>query len=304
MLLIQIDALGQAVATIEKITPLPASLAPVSAIEHFNKTLMVIGNNATHILLLNNEHKILDSLSLFDYLDAAEMQDLKSSMQATAIIRVESQPLLLIMGSGKPSKDKSDIWLLPLNSKNYSKIYQPTYAIPDFYTRLKRAGIASINIDGSAQLGNRILLANAGTGKKPNQLINTEFDFWNKGISADFKIIDLTMPHDNLMISGLEYDNANDMLIFSATPKDNKNNTVASIGYIFEASKKMQQKEIKPDGFLSLAQLNNQLTLHSMQSVCVEQEDTKGTTRLHICVNDQSGLGFVAKIGITWIQPN
>lgn len=296
--------MGQVVSTIEKITPLPASLSPVSAIEHFNKTLMVIGNNATHILLLNNEHKILDSLSLFDYLDAAEMKNLKSSMQATAIIRVESQPLLLIMGSGKPSKDKSDIWLLPLNSKNYSKIYLPTYAIPDFYSRLKKAGIATINIDGSAQLGNRILLANAGTGKKPNQLINTEFDFWNKGISADFKIIDLTIPDDNLLVSGLEYDNANDMLFFSATPKENKNNTAPYIGYIFEASKKILQKEIKPDGWLSLAQLNQALALQSIQSVCVEQEANKGKTRLHICVNDKSGLGFVAKMEITWFQPN
>ena len=300
----QIDLMGQMVSTIEKITPLPKSLYPVSAIEHFNKTLMVIGNNATHILLLNTDHKILDSLSLFDYLDTKELKDLQSGMQATAVIKIESYNVLLILGSGQPKDYKTDVWLLPFKSKNYSKIFQSTYAIPDFYKRLKKAGVASINIDGATQLGNRILLANAGTGKNPNQLINTEFDFWNKGVTADFNLINLTLPDNSLLVSGLEYDDGNDMLIFSATPKENKNNSAPYIGCLFEASKKIKQKEIKPDAWLNLTQLSEQLAIQSMQSVCVEQQATKGKTRLHLCVNDKEGKAFVAKMEITWFQPN
>jgi hypothetical protein len=290
--------------TLLKATEL-ASFQTVSALEYYDKTLMAVGNNATRILLLNSDHKILDSLSLFNYPNQTDIANIGTGIQATAVIDLNGKPALLIMGSGERRSDKSDVWIFPLTSRSHSQVYSPSFAIPDFFKRLKKSGIPFINIDGAAQVSDRIVLANAANKQNnENHFIITEFDFWTKGATADIHTMSVNNPSLPYSISGLEYDANKDFLLFSAVglPINNQQDGTKKgyVGFIQSASTKLKGFNISPDYLLDLDASIPILAGKNVQSICLENTKDARVSVIHLCAIDDKGKCFVYKIAINW----
>lgn len=288
--------------SVQKITVLPY-FHSISALEYHDKTIMAIGNDATRILLLSEDHSILDSIALFDYLNKPQEKNTNSNgIRATAVVTVANTPTLLIMGSGENRMDKSDIWLFPLKGKSYSELYTPAINIPDFYKRMRRLGITQINIDGAAEIKDHILLANAATAANSNNhFVLTEFDFWTKGATADLRIIKLNSDvKQPIRVSGLEYDVAEDLLLFSASsiPTSSNESVESYIGLIENISSKLKQPSIRPDYLLPIYDIMPDMKGKQLQSICLGKQKNSGETIIHVCGIDANNSCYVYRFGM------
>jgi len=288
--------IAQPVITLQKATQLPF-FQSITALEYFDRSIMAIGNDATRIFVLNENHEVLDSLSLFDYPKKIGKPLGNAGIQATAIVTVANNPALLIMGSGEQRTDKSDIWLFPLKGKTYSELYTPALTIPDFFKRIRKMGVAQVSIEGAAEVNGRIVLANAAaTTNDINHFIVTEFDFWAKGAMADITVIELKVPPaKNIRVTGLEFDAKEDLLLFSASSINNSN---GYIGIIQQASKKMKQPTIATNYLLSLHDKVPALNGQKLQSICLGKSTIPGEIILHVCAIDANSQCFVYKLSM------
>jgi hypothetical protein len=285
-------------------TPLPY-FRNLTALEYYDKTIMAIGNDATRIMLLNRQHTMLDTLQLFDYKSKPDKGLAPGGIQATAVVTLENKPFLLIMGSGQPRADKSDIWLFPLQSRHFSEVYIPSFAIPDFFQRMRKAGVKDINIEGAAAIGNRMVLANSANAKsRDNFLVVTEFDFWTNSWQVDLHLSKLELGRPGMKVSGLEYDKHQDVLLFSATTvAHSKANSKVQpqLGVVLNASRRIHQRSIRPDYLLNVAQAISEVGNQTLESICLEDDQTeKSGSILHLCASDAAGKCYIYKLNVKW----
>ncbi|MCU0334609.1 MAG: hypothetical protein MUF62_06105 [Chitinophagaceae bacterium] len=304
MLLTNNAAPAQPTLQLVQRTPLPY-FKNLTALEYHDKTVMAIGNDATRIMLLSRQHKMLDTLQLFDYKNKPDKSPPAGGIQATAVVTLENKSVLLIMGSGQPRADKSDIWLFPLQTRHFSEVYIPSFAIPDFFKRMQKAGVKEINIEGAAAIGKRMVLANSATARsKDNFLVVTEFDFWTNSLQVGLHLSKLDLDDPSMTVSGLEYDKQQDVLLFSATATDNSNATAGSqpkIGVILSASKRMNERSIRPDFLFSVATVVPEAGNQALRSICLEDDQAeKGSSMLHLCATDSGGKCYIYKLSIKW----
>lgn len=285
-------------------TPLPY-FRNLTALEYHDKTVMAIGNDATRIMLLNRQHTMLDTLQLFDYKSKPDKGLAPGGIQATAVVTLENKPVLLIMGSGQPRADKSDIWLFPLQSRHFSEVYIPSFAIPDFFKRMRKAGVKDINIEGAAAIGKRMVLANSANAKSSdNFLVVTEFDFWTNSWQVDLHLSKLELDGSGMTVSGLEYDKQQDVLLFSATTvahskADSK--VQPQLGVVLNASRRINQRSIRPDYLFNVAQAIPEVVNQTLQSICLEDDQAeKGGSILHLCASDPAGKCYIYKLSVKW----
>jgi hypothetical protein len=296
MVLISNALIAQPVITLQKATKLPF-FQSITALEYFDRSIMAIGNDATRIFMLNENHDVLDSLSLFEYPQQLNKPLGHAGIQATAIVTVANNPALLIMGSGEQRTDKSDIWLFPLRGKSYSELYTPALSIADFFKRIKRMGIDNIAIEGAAEVKGNIVLANAASANsKKNHLILTEFDFWEKGAITNIIVSELQLPAGkDIRVTGLEFDAKEDLLMFSASSINNSNSFV---GIIQKASKKLQQPAISVNYLLSLQEKIPELEGKKLQSICLGKTNNPGEIILHVCAIDSQKQCYVYRLSM------
>lgn len=285
-------------------TPLPY-FRNLTALEYHDKTVMAIGNDATRIMLLSRQHKMLDTLQLFDYKSKPGKGLAPGGIQATAVVALEDKPVLLIMGSGQPRADKSDIWLFPLQSRHFSEVYIPSFAIPEFFKRIQKAGVKDINIEGAAAIGKRMVLANsATTTSNENILVVTEFDFWTNSWQVDLHLSKLELEEPGMSVSGLEYDKQQDVLLFTATAAAHSKADAGvqpKIGVVLEASRRINQRIIRPDYLFNLAHAIPEVGNQTLQSICLEDDQTeKGGSILHLCASDPAGKCYIYKLSVKW----
>lgn len=256
---------------------------------------MAIGNDATRIYILNDQHEVLDSLSLFDYPKKVDKPLGDAGIQATAIVTLAGTPALLIMGSGQQRTDKSDIWLFPLKGKSYSEVYTPALTIPDFFKQMKRKGIGYIDIEGAAEVNQHIVLANAASEKnKLNHFVVTEFDFWAKGATASLQVIALQNTGITpLRVTGLEFVIPEDLLLFSASSFDKQQ---SFIGLIEHATKRLKAPQIIPDYVLPLQSTIPELSGKKLQSICLGQSSQPGEIIIHVCALDDNDDCYIYKL--------
>lgn len=296
MVLTSSHLLAQPVITLQKATQLPF-FQSITALEYFDRSIMAIGNDATRIFVLNENHEVLDSLSLFDYPKKVGKPLGDAGIQATAIVNVAGTPALLIMGSGEHRSDKSDIWLFPLKGKTYSELYTPALTIPDFFKRIKKMGIDKVAIEGAAEVNGNIVLANAAADvNDKNHFIVTEFDFWAKGATANITVTELQVPAaKDIRVTGLEFDAKEDLLLFSASAANYGN---GYIGIVQQASKKMKQPTITADYVLSLHEKVPELDGKQLQSICLGKSTVSGEIILHVCAIDANKQCYVYRLSM------
>lgn len=289
-------------AVLLKRTPLTYA-TDVSALEVFQKTLFVIGKNATRIWVHTPDHVFADSLILFDYDDANyPAQAGPRRLRTTAMVKSDNQPALLIMGSGSSPSGSTNIWVFPLRYRANQHLLIPTFMTTDFFKRLRREGIKNFNIDGSSAIGDKMLLgirAAAGTETK-NYLLATELDYWQRGYTASIRTAALTLPTSHAGISGMEYDAPHDRLFFVTTEFNREENIANQLCMIEKAAALVGQKKVAVENCISLNQLLEIPAGHRLQSVTIDERSTAAQTLLQLASSNTQGESIIYLLSLTW----
>lgn len=270
-----------------------------SGIEFFNDRIYIIGDDAKDILVTNKKWKKPYVLQLFEHAEKRVPKKEKADLEATTIIEVDKQPHLLIAGSG--SKEKRNQTIL-LNLETEEVFYFDSVA---FYNRLTTAGMATINIEGAATVGDRLVFVNRGHKKSPdNHLVVTTIDMIKKPDTASFQLYKVELPEtkDVVGISGITYAPYNEMLLFTTSTEDTDNayddGSIGKsyLGIITNAYRKIgREKKMKITTLLDLAEADKKFKGCKIESVAVQSE-RDNSMKLHLVADNDNGKTYLFKV--------
>lgn len=267
-----------------------------SGIEYYDGQIYLAGDDATHILIMDKKWREIDRIKIFDSPVERIPKNVKSDLEATAVIFQNEVPFLLILGSGSREQRKKAI-LLNLESNNFSD-----YDITPFYNRLVEMGIKDLNIESAAVVEDLLILGNRGSKKnEANHIIVTDLSFWDHPDSVEIRIIPIELENDGAELSGLTYSERNDTLLFTASTEDRNNSYEdgrigeSYFGIIENAYRKLYRKKLKVNELIALAEIDPEFKGHKIESVCIQSEKT-GRLKLHLAADDDTGGTFLYKI--------
>jgi hypothetical protein len=241
------------------------SFPSASGIEYYKDKLYLFGDNATHLLILSTDYSQSDSVDYWSgdepVIDKSDKPDIESAM----IVTKDQHPVLFGVGS-MSDKKRWQVFEFSLSDLTFRKTH--------FFDRKDVfPGIEDVNIEGSAQVDNTVVLCNRANEKtKRNHLL-----FWNWKDSVTAKEIDLPETNVTAGMSGLYYVKDKDILLFTAS-EEATNNAVKDgeigdsyLGWINDFSEKMMRAKLTPDGFLKLSSFDKAFARQKVESVCAER---------------------------------
>lgn len=276
-----------------------------SAIEFHDEKIFVTGDDAKEVLVMNKSWKELERIPLFDFDGDRMPKNIKSDLEATTIVMVNSIPRMLILGSGSKEEHRNKAILLDLDS--YLK---DEFDLTVFYNRIKETGIADLNIESAATLlEDYIILGNRGNKRHPdNHLIITKHLFWKHQADVELFTLPIKFPgkeskFKNAGISGLTYSQHNDWLVFTASteltdnPVDDGPIGESYLGIIENASRKIGRKDMKVDEFISLGDAEKSLKGYKIESVTIQSEKDD-RLKLQLVADNDNGITCVFKVKV------
>jgi hypothetical protein len=271
-----------------------------SSIEYYNNRLYVFGDDAPKMLVLDNEHNLVDSMQLFptrkDVMKKGDKADLESSFLFTE----EGKTTLVAMGS--------------FSSKERREIVEITFGDKVRLKDVKRGDVDLIdkkikepNIEGATLIGNKLVLANrANKTHRTNYLLVSNFDGKDLLKSKQQHIISVNLPITKNVrgVSGLSYIKDNDLLLFTLTTEKTddsiKDGEIGEsyLGIIYNVSTKIKDNAIKPDRLLPLSQILETKEYQKIEAVTVESGSAKELL-LHLTADNDNGKSNLFKIKVT-----
>lgn len=274
-----------------------------SGIEFHDEKVFLVGDDAKEVLVMNKSWKELERIPLFESTDDRIPKKIKSDLEATTVVVVNSIPRLLVLGSGSKEEHRNKAILFNLD--DYIK---EEFDMTVFYDRIKAAGITDLNIESAATLAEgHIILGNRGNKKNPdNHLIITKNTFWKHQVDAELEILPIKFPgKENKLkgagISGLTYSAINDWLIFTASteltdnPVDDGPIGDSYLGIIENASRKIGRKDMKVNEFINLREAEKSLKGYKIESVCMQSEKS-GRLKLQLVADNDDGVSCLFKV--------
>ena len=272
-----------------------------SSLEYYDDKLYLGGDDAAKLLVLDTSYNRIDSLTLFESTTRRIPKSVKVDLEASAIVTINAQPHLLLVGSASlPTREK--IILLPLDT-----LEMQLYSITVFINRLINSGIKDVNLEGAASTGTLLILANRGNLSNPhNHLVFTQPDFWLHQQSASINTPILVLPDNKQYsgISGLAYIEKDDLLVFTASTELTENSFDdgqigdSYIGWVKRISGKIGAKKIVADGFINLSATNTNFIGDKIESLCVSHSDNT-THTIHLVSDNDNGVSKLFKVRIT-----
>ena len=272
-----------------------------SAMEFFNDQIYLMGDDARHILIMDKAYKPVYNITMFPGTEKRIEKKVKADIEASAIITYKNNSHLLVLGSASKSQ-RERVFLFALPAHNESE-YQ-TFDTDDFTDRLKDMAVAEVNIEGSAAVGNQLIMSNRGNKTNPdNLLFITDSNFFDHQDNAHIHIIKVQLPQEYfpIGISSLSYIPANDLLFFSASVEltanayDDGGIGDSYIGYIKNMSAKLQNETITPDALVNLTETDAGFKGQKIESLCFEKVEGKVLTA-HLVSDNDLGESTLFKI--------
>jgi hypothetical protein len=282
-----------------------------SSITYRNERFYVIGDDATHILVLDSEYQKLDSIHLFDYAGKRIPKADKTDLEGSVVLTVGGEDHLLIVGSAS-RKNRKRIILIPFTSSglNLNSHNSSFYKTKAFVKRIKADDIEEINLEAVCLVGKHLILGNRGNrSQQENHLIVTDPDFWEHQDDATLITLKLLLPEmhakELLGISELCYLSAMDLLLITLTSEatDNSYDDGAignsHLGWIRNASTKLKDKNITVDGIVDLGAVDPIFKNEKIEGICAEIITSADAT-LHLISDNDSGESRLFKISVVW----
>jgi hypothetical protein len=211
-----------------------------SAIEYYDGKLYLMGDDATNLLVLDINLKVVDSIPIIPYPGNRIPKDIKPDLEASAL----NGDNLFLFGSGSLSPYRNFAWKHNLKTpvSDGWTVYPPLSALQDSVTALqdndgvnleplflkvKKLGIEQINIEGACFVAGKLILVNRGNKGYPhNHLIIIDEKFLDNDSSFQTFIIPLATQKDTASfkgVSGLCFARESDQLILTVSTEDTRN---------------------------------------------------------------------------------
>ncbi|MGE0589804.1 MAG: hypothetical protein AB7O48_14600 [Cyclobacteriaceae bacterium] len=250
-----------------------------SALCYHAGKIYLIGDDATQIVVLNPDYGKVDSITLFNSSERRIPKSQKTDLEAATLVELKGQKHILIVGSASTEKRKR-VTLIPMNSLGQLQEPLRWYDVREFIDRIVMSGIEDVNLEGVTIIGGLAILANRGNQSKPtNHMIVTENNFWDSQTETPIDICPLILPDSHTEFAGVSevyYSGANDVLFLSFSNEDSSNSyddgTIGGsfIGWINNASQRIDSREWRLDGLIPLADVAQEFAKQKIEGLCVE----------------------------------
>jgi hypothetical protein len=276
-----------------------------SGIEFYDDRIYVVGDDAKDLLVLNKKWNKPGFIHLFDSEEARISKTQKADLEASAVIHLNKKPYLLLLGSGSTEIRNQAVLLNLLNYKF------EMLDLSIFYDRLKKSGIAELNIEGASAMNGELVLSNRANKTNPdNILIVTSIDFWKKQADAPIHLIKVGLPTTEpvMGISGITYSEHQEMLIFTTSTEDTMNayddGTIGKscLGFIENAYRKIgrEKVQLKVNEIIDLPSADEQFKGYKIESVCIQSEKDH-SMKLQMVADNDSETSYLFKVQVKLI---
>lgn len=244
-----------------------------SSLDFYENNIFVIGDDTRDILQLNTEFKEINRVNIFkNEIDQRIAKDVKSDLETSTVVNIDGITYILILGSG--SRENRAVGYLLNPDLN---VVTERFKYNRFVIRLNQAGIKEVNIEGSAVVGDKMLLVNRGNKTNPDSfLIVTDHNFYDNEATATIFLSRLQLSDKDAGVSEIYYDSQNDILFLTATVEDTTNAYDdgkigdSYLGYVRNISKKLNQNTISVDKLIKLTEISNLFNNQKIEGICVE----------------------------------
>lgn len=279
-----------------------------SSINYHDGKFYLIGDDSTNILLLDTDYQKIDSVQLFDYPEKRIPKSDKIDIEGSAIIEIKGKDHLLILGSAS-RKNRKRVILIPFSNfgLDFKTLEHSLFKTKDFINRIKSNGIEEINLEGVCLFQKDLLLGNRGNRtSQNNHLIITDRDFYARQDDAKLLLRKLLLPDDQpklLSISELCFIDVQNILFITLTSEatdnayDDGEIGNSYIGWIYDATTKLQSQEIVLDGLINLADVDAVFKSEKIEGICAESV-TNNELILHLVSDNDAGESRLFKIKV------
>ena len=278
-----------------------------SAIEFFQDKLYLVGDDASHMLVLNLDFDMQDSIQLLETKARRIPKEEKPDFESITFSTISGIPYLVILGSGSFDTVRNSGLLISVKTQQ-----ETSFELDSLYSRFLSSGIKELNIESITKINDGFIIGNRGNTSYPeNHLIFISDNFWNPSVKPLFKIIKIEAGRNQNFfqgISGLSYSSLNDDLILSISTENTPNAyDDGEIGksylwIIKNFSSKRDSILLKPDVIIDLNELDKSFTGHKIESVCIVSAD-KNKYELVLVADDDKGTSLLFRIRLT-ISPD
>lgn len=279
-----------------------------SSINYHNGKLYLIGDDSTHILILNCEYEQVDSVHLFDHSEKRIPKVDKIDLEGSAILETgDGARQLLIVGSAS-RKNRKRIILIPFSNMDldFTTHTHTIHKTKDFVKRMKSAGLEEINLEGVSTVMGDLILGNRGNrASQNNHLIITDQNFWERQSEAKLFIRKLVI-HDRyagtmLGLSELCYIKELDILLITLTSEATSNayddGAIGDsyIAILEKAAAKLNADEVLITDIVNLADIDPGFKNEKVEGICVEHIAGNEIT-LHLVSDNDAGESRLFKV--------
>lgn len=271
-----------------------------SSIAFYEGKLFLIGDDANHILVLNEHYQKVGIIQLFNFPGNRILKPEKADLESSTLITLAGQVYLLVLGSTS-LKQRTIGFLIPLqDTENFAE-----FKFEGFVSRLKTHGIDEVNIEGATLIGDHMILSNRGNSAHPtNKIIVTEMEFWHRQAEVSIEVAELNLSQSGsevLGVSGLCYESSNDILLLTLSSELTSNAYDdgligdSYIGWINNASTKIKTTRIALEGMIKLSEVDMELKGEKVEGLCVEQVKDNELI-FHLVSDDDQGESKLFKV--------
>lgn len=271
-----------------------------SSIEYIDGKLYLMGDDATHLLVLDTGLNIIDSIPIIANSAKRLPKETKPDLEASAF-NIDSNEVFLF-GSGSLSPYRNLGWKHKLKTKDNDSI-----DLEPLFLKVKDSGIEQINSEGACFVSGKLLLVNRGNKGYPhNHLIIIDEKFLKNDSSFQISIIPFAAQKHTTSfkgISGLCYARESDQLIMTVSTEDTKNSYEdGAIGnsylwIISNISTKINKKALGDKRVIDLEYIDTRFKGQKIESATVigERDDL---IHLAMVADNDDGSSTVFKMSI------
>jgi hypothetical protein len=279
--------------SVEEIREFPV-YPSASAIEYYRNHYYIMGDDATHLLVLDSSLHVSDSIRILPGNEKRIPKDSKPDFEAMSIVQSNNSRQLLLTGSGSLSPQRDSACLF--NIETHSSVI---FSLDTFYRRIKARGLEELNLEGACTTSQGFIFANRGhKAFRKNHIIITSSDFWKNQAEAPVYIIKIGANTDSNSfqgVSGLAYIRNGDRLLLSVSTEDTKNayeDGAIGKSYLWivdNISAKRRWNSINPNHVIDLEAIDERFKGNKIESVCVMKETRSGLQLALVADNDDGG---------------
>lgn len=275
-----------------------------SAIEYHNGKFYLIGDDATHLLVLDKNFRRVDSILLVSSSEKRIPKDIKPDLESIALDETGEGPVLFLAGSGSAYLSRNRAWKIFLQTSKTEGI-----RLDSIYQNLKNEGnLDVLNIEGICSIPNGFLMANRGhLGWRYNHLLRFDGEFPASDSNANFsKSLLLANQADTNSfsgVSGLDYSYVSGSLIISFSTEETRSSyDDGKIGksYVGIVEKFVSQVSdtVRMNRLIDLNELDERFANNKIESACIVEETDKHF-EIALCADNDDGSSTLFRLRIS-----